>query len=85
MIGADATVVALLSRIAFALERIAIGIDRATTIDPAPTGCLHPPEWRLDFGGMQGDDEWECSTKLGGCGFRYPRDAAADAPDGATP
>ena len=84
MTGVEATAVALLTRIAFALERIAAGVDRATTIDPAPTGCLHPPEFRYEFGGMQGSDEWECAIKLGGCGFRYPRDVVAGAPHGAT-
>jgi len=68
-----------LERIADALERIAAGVERATTIEPAPTGCLHPPDWRIEFGGMQGADEWECSTKLGGCGYRYPRDLQSAA------
>jgi hypothetical protein len=81
--GVEAKTVALLERMASAVERIADGVDRATTITAGPPlSCLHPPEWRIDFGGMQGPDEWECATKLGGCGFRYPRDVpSADLDD----
>lgn len=74
----EAKVLELLDRIAGAVERIAVGVERATTVeDPTPTACQHPPEFRIDFGGMQGADEWECSVRSGGCGFRFPRDVAA--------
>jgi len=76
---AEAKVLEIGERIAVALERIAAAVERATLIEPAPTGCLHPPEWRIDFSGMQGADEWECSVKLGGCGFRFPRDVQAES------
>jgi hypothetical protein len=80
MTGTEAKAVALLEQMALALTRIAAGIDRATTIEAGPPlSCLHPPEFRMDFSGMQGSDEWECATKLGGCGFRYPHDLAAES------
>lgn len=59
-----------LTRIADALERIAVALERFEPADdtPAPTTgeCEHPIEARIDFGVTNGQPDWQC----GRCGFR---------------
>lgn len=53
-----------------ALERIADALEGATAPiaqdAPAPVGCLHPAESRIDFGVTDGVEDWQCK----GCGYR---------------
>lgn len=52
------------------LDRIATALERAfppePTELPAPTGCQHPIERRIDFGWTNGLEDWQCGV----CGYR---------------
>jgi hypothetical protein len=49
----------------------------AAALDPdAPppvVACQHPPDCRLNFGGMGEDDVLICSPAKGGCGYQHGR------------
>jgi len=65
-----------LERIAVALERAVDGGGPAAEEGAAPpegeSPCAHPLTARVDLGAMGGrEEEWECVTMKGGCGYRH--------------
>jgi len=64
-----AQLIAALTRIALAEERIAVVAEiqmEPPPKEPAPTECPHPDEARASFGVTGGVEDWQCGV----CGYR---------------
>ena len=73
-------------------DRLIAAVERIGTLlegpplarEPERPICQHPDKFKISFGAMgDGDEEWECATARGGCGFRSPSSLRQEDGNGA--